>query len=158
MRDAYGGVVSISIVVVFLVLVSGYLAFNVNYTKAFRLKNKVISVLEEYEGAGYDNIVDGCSEGICKEINSYASQIGYNVSSINTPNDGRTWHCNKAVGYCVAKADANSSGSTITEKNAYYFDVITQININIPIINKIMGLRIFQIRGSTKTMENLNMD
>ena len=52
MRDAYGGVVSISIVVVFLVLVSGYLAFNVNYTKAFRLKNKVISVLEEYEGAG----------------------------------------------------------------------------------------------------------
>ena len=152
MRDAYGGVVSIAIVVVFLVLVSGYLAFNVNYTKAFRLKNKIISVLEEYEGAGYESIVDGCSGGICSDINSYASQIGYNVASISAPNDGKTWNCNRSVGYCVAM-----NVKTSTEKKSYYFDVVTQININIPIINNIMGLRIFQIRGSTRTMDDLDL-
>ena len=43
MRDALGGIVNITIIVVFLVIVSGYLAFNVNYTKAFRVKNKIIT-------------------------------------------------------------------------------------------------------------------
>ena len=43
MRDAIGGVVNITIIVTFLVIVSGYLAFNVNYTKAFRVKNKIIT-------------------------------------------------------------------------------------------------------------------
>ena len=43
MRDAFGGLMNMVIIVVFLVLVSGYLAFNVNYTKAFRVKNKIIT-------------------------------------------------------------------------------------------------------------------
>ena len=46
MRDAIGGVVNITIIVTFLVIVSGYLAFNVNYTKAFRVKNKIITTIE----------------------------------------------------------------------------------------------------------------
>ena len=45
MRDALGGSVTIVIIVVFIVIVLGYLAFNVNYTKAFRMKDKIISVL-----------------------------------------------------------------------------------------------------------------
>lgn len=148
MRDAYGGIVNIAIVVVFLVLVSGYLAFNVNYTKAFRLKNKIISVLEEYEGAGYNDISNGCSNAICKKIDEYASQIGYNVSSIQSPDND--WRCNKSVGYCVRYVGKSNENSDLP--NSFYFDVITQININIPIINNIMGLRIFQIRGSTRTL------
>ena len=40
MRDAFGGLVNIVIIVVFLVLVSGLLAFNVNYTKAIVLRTK----------------------------------------------------------------------------------------------------------------------
>ena len=35
MRDAFGGLLNIVIIVVFMTLVSGYLAFNVSYAKAF---------------------------------------------------------------------------------------------------------------------------
>ena len=42
MRDAFGGIANMVVIIVFLVIVSGYLAFNVNYTKAFRVKNKII--------------------------------------------------------------------------------------------------------------------
>ena len=42
MRDALGGTVVLVIIVVFIVIVSGYMAFNVNYTKAFRIKNKIV--------------------------------------------------------------------------------------------------------------------
>ena len=45
MRDAFGGLMNMVIIIVFLVLVSGYLAFNVNYTKAFRVKNKIITTM-----------------------------------------------------------------------------------------------------------------
>ena len=47
MRDAFGGVANLVIIVVFLVLVSGYLAFNVNYTKAFRVKIKLNPLIEQ---------------------------------------------------------------------------------------------------------------
>ena len=49
MRDAFGGIVNLSMIVIFLVLVCGYLAFNVNYTKAFRVKNYIITTMEQYE-------------------------------------------------------------------------------------------------------------
>ncbi len=151
MRDAFGGIVNIAIVVVFLVLVSGYLAFNVNYTKAFRLKNEIISALEEYEGSGFESISSGCQRPLCNKINTYAKQIGYNVSKINRPNnDGAVWNCDDSIGYCVGKYSVVSDG--IENKGRVYYRVITQININIPIINNIMGLRIFQVSGSTKTM------
>ena len=42
MRDAFGGIVNIAIIVVFMTIVSGYLAFNVSYTKAFKVKNYFI--------------------------------------------------------------------------------------------------------------------
>ena len=50
MRDAMGGTVVLVIIVVFIVVTLGYMAFNVNYTKAFRMKNKIISVYEDYKG------------------------------------------------------------------------------------------------------------
>ena len=46
MRDSIGGSVVLIIIVVFIVVALGYMAFNVNYTKAFRMKNKVIAVYE----------------------------------------------------------------------------------------------------------------
>ncbi len=145
MRDAYGGIINIVIVVVFLVIVSSYLAFNVNYTKAFRLKNKIISVLEEYEGKGYESE----SAVARKKIKEYAQQIGYSNNNIKV--DGEGWKCD-SVGYCIKKHE-NSSKEGVEKRDTCYFEVVTQINISLPIINNIMGLRIFQVTGSTKTIE-----
>ena len=43
------------------------------------------------------------------------------------------------------------------KKNAYYnywkFRIITQVDIDIPIINKIMGLYFFQVKGDTRKIE-----
>ena len=50
MRDGIGSTVMITIIIAFIVCASSYLAYNVNYTKAFRMKNKIISVYEDYNG------------------------------------------------------------------------------------------------------------
>lgn len=147
MRDAFGGIVNLAMIVVFLVLVSGYLAFNVNYTKAFRVKNYVITSLEQYEG--------NCQqESACADkISNYIKSIGYNAPDLKV--DGYT--CVKE-GYCYQKFPAtNETGAYSEDSKKVYFRVVTQINIDIPIINKILPtMKIFQVSGATKLITPSN--
>ena len=50
MRDAIGGVFSLQIILIFVILINGYMAYSVNYTRAFRVKNGIINIVEEREG------------------------------------------------------------------------------------------------------------
>lgn len=141
MRDALGGVVNLAMIVVFLVLVCGYLAFNVNYTKAFRVKNYIITSLEQYEGNC--NTGTSCSN----KIQSYIKQVGYSAPEFKIED----YTCNYGYCYKEFKASNEVDGSVSESKDQVYYRVVTQINIDIPIINRIMpGLKIFQISGNTK--------
>lgn len=147
MRDAFGGLMNMVIIVVFLVLVSGYLAFNVNYTKAFRVKNKIISTIEQYEG----NCDPIKADNQCnKAITDYMKQVGYNAYDLKITD----WEC--ANSYCIKKYNAETETATtetdIPEK--VYYRVTTAIVIDIPIIKKIMpNLKIFQVSGTTRTFK-----
>ena len=143
MRDAYGGIINLSMIVVFLVLVCGYLAFNVNYTKAFRVKNYIITTIEQYEG-NCENVNSACAQ----KINDYIRQIGYSAPDFDLTGDGYTCH----LGYCYKEFDVGAEDGAVAENaDKVYYRVVTQINIDIPIINKIMpNLKIFQVSGNTK--------
>lgn len=148
MRDAFGGVVNIAIIVVFLVIVSGYLAFNVNYTKAFRVKNKIITTLEQYEG--------NCSviNGACDQaITNYMREIGYSVENSLSITGYDT--CRN--GYCIQEINANTNDDpaiVLEDGDKVYYKVVTVIYIDIPIINKIMPhLKVFQVTGTTKVID-----
>ena len=41
MKDALGGIINIWFIAVFIVIISGYLAFSIQYNKAFRMKNEI---------------------------------------------------------------------------------------------------------------------
>lgn len=142
MRDAFGGIVNLAMIVVFLTLVSGYLAFNVNYTKAFRVKNFIITSLEQYEG--------NCEQGsaCANKIGNYIKSIGYNAPDLRV--SGYT--C-VSEGYCFSKflVSEETNGAYNESQDKVYFRVVTQINIDIPIINKILpSMKIFQVSGNTK--------
>lgn len=147
MRDAFGGLVNIIIVVVFLVVITGYLAFNVNYTKAFRVKNKIITTIEQYEG--------NCEQfSACDQIiQNYIAEIGYNVHT--NPNMCTALTCSCRNGYCVEKVDKDTGGAVGVDDNGrYYYRVITATSIDVPMVNRIMpGLKLFQISGNTKTFK-----
>lgn len=146
MRDAFGGLMNMVIIVVFLVLVSGYLAFNVNYTKAFRVKNKIITTIEQYEGACEPGPMD--NGNACNQvIKEYMSSIGYNASNIRI--DG--YQCQDQAGYCIKKMETETDTTNIDLKKKVYYQVTTAVVIDIPIINKIMpNLKMFQVSGTTK--------
>ena len=162
MRDAFGGLVNIAIIVVFMTIVSGYLAFNVSYTKAFKVKNKIISVYEEYDGCEGTAFKSKCD----KEIETYINAMGYNAPTpgnfAKTLNNedynasttrAHATECNNNYGYCVIEfRDALEPNDKIN-KQYRSFRVVTVVYLDIPIINNIMsGMNMFQITGDTKKM------
>lgn len=155
MRDAIGGVFSLQIILVFVILINGYMAYSVNYTRAFRVKNGIINIVEEREGFTKDSKTT-------EEIHDYVSRAGYGLSSVqqlavrNSDNvDG--WYCKGEDGYCVKCFD-NTGNNTITSDNAeyrgVYYSVRTYVNMDIPILNRIFtGLPDFlAVKGDTKTI------
>ena len=50
MRDALGGLFSLQIILAFVLLINGYLAYSVNYTRAFRVKNGIINIWSNMKG------------------------------------------------------------------------------------------------------------
>ena len=58
--------------------------------------------------------------------------------------------------YCYKKVDASNKsidGIVDDAKSKSYYRIITKINVEIPIINNILDLRVFYITGDTKSFE-----
>ena len=148
MRDALGGSVTLIIVVVFIVFALGYMAFNVNYTKAFRMKDKIISLYDDYNG-------DCISNSKCEsEIKSYAEKIGYQGYDMNkcpsnfTEGAGGLYCWKQSVSNVYSTEDV---GIVHPRTNNYHYTIVTRINVQIPIMNKLLDFRFLDVSGDTKT-------
>lgn len=153
MKDAFGGVMNIMLITAFLVIVSGILGFIVCYSKAFRMKNIVISNIERYEGSA--SCFNLSSNSACSNrIMQFAKSIGYSPGNLNcnvTTEDGLQYtkvEYEDGVGvFCYVKKNGTNQ-----DKNHTIYSVITQVDIDIPIIDKIMGMHFFQIKGDTRVI------
>ena len=146
MRDSLGGLVSIFIIVVFVVLIMGYLAFNVNYTKAFRMRDKVIDTLNVYDG--------DCDDACKKEINDYAKEIGYPrvTRCSNGEKDETGYYC-----YVRLRKDNDAGMKTFGDKT-FYYEIYTKTSIDIPVVNNLLKLNesLGELKGITKTFVENN--
>lgn len=67
MRESIGGAFLIKLMVIFIVIYNSLLAIAINYAVAFRVKNQIINLLEQYEG---------CELGGGR-VENYVNSIGY---------------------------------------------------------------------------------
>ena len=158
MRDAIGGVLVIEIIIVFLLIINSYLAFSVNYTKAFRIKNRIISIIENYEG-----LTDG-QLGSKNAIENMMLESRYSINPAytdrcNTLRGGAKYYekvSNIAGGFCYYITETSESGQGLaseTYKGTVY-SVAVFVNIDLPVLNKIFPYfsNVFAIKGETKTI------
>lgn len=146
MRDAYGGILNIVFVALFLIIVEGILGLVVNYTKAFKMKNNVISVIEQYEASGcFQTTGDTACVG---KISAGAKSIGYSPISLNCPSG---YDSVKGL-FCYKMSNVDETKNFSGSRPVSY-RIVTQVDVNIPIINKIMGFSFFQVSGDTKIIE-----
>jgi hypothetical protein len=169
MNEGVGSTTIIVIIMVFITVVSAYLAYNVNYTKAFRMKNKIIAMYEKADGH--------CDPGTeCRTtIAQYAEEIGYAGDTLNCDNNPykptgssliskervESSYQGKKVSYCVYKMKGDTTGTSGDDlidpnKPQYYFRVVTSIDIQIPIVQNVFNLRWLNVTGDTKLFEMTN--
>ncbi len=128
MRDAFGGEFMIRLFLVFIVIYVAFAAVSLNYAKAFRIKNKVISFVEE------NDIVD-ISEINCE--GSLAPLISNNQYTKSCKNgNGIIYNDeNKASGYCCNGVIISLKETT---NNYNIYTVNTYADWNIGNLNMIL--------------------
>ncbi len=129
MKQAVGGVYIYNLVIVFLLIMFGFLMASYSYSKAYRVSKSVIGIIEKH--SGYNDVTQ-------EAIDEYLSQIGYNKTEI--PIESCPMQNNKMAnwsksGLCIYKAneikDENNKDLYIT------YGVTAYMRIDLPLIELI---------------------
>ena len=135
MRDAFGGAFSIKLMLVFLILYVSFICVAINYARAFRVKNRLINIIEQQEG--YTDAVGS------SQIVPYLQSTGYFINQDEVNNvicNGCTFY---EPGYSVMRVNAGTKE---------YYHVETYMVFTLPIINVHFPIA---VRGETRVMENM---
>ncbi len=73
MRQAIGSTWLMQLVIIFMLIFVAFLALTINFTKAFKIKNELITMIEKNEG------LSAGENGTISLINNYLSHNGYMV-------------------------------------------------------------------------------
>ncbi len=145
MRDALGSLFSLQIILAFVILINGYLAYSVNYTRAFRVKNGIINIIEQYEGH-----TEAAKDKIATYVNDMKYHVPAKMMNVGSLND---YTCVQTKGYCVKATAIAGTDVTSDEYRGTYYSVVTFVNIDIPVLNKFIQLGDFlQVKGETKAI------
>ncbi len=149
MREAIGGNWLFQIVIVFVLLFTGFMCLTINHTKAFNVKNTIIKTIEREQGLDLGNTKD--DEGI-KQIISYLQETGYRTTGkcpdgwVGIDRDGNSVANNPA--FCI-KESTFGNGELATISN--YYSIIVFYQLDLPIFNEVFN---FKVTGDTKVMKS----
>lgn len=135
MRESFGGVFMIKLALIFIIIYISFMAIAINYAKAFRVKNGVINLIEQYQYSGSP------TDLVIGEIDEYLRKVGYNYGdSVPLRKD------------CVDDEGGyfTNRGACIVNKSSgvkRYYKVITYIYIEMPFFQITMTI---PISGETK--------
>lgn len=138
MSGAIGHTFIYNIIIIFIVIVFGFLAGTMSYYKAFKVNNRIVSSIEKFEGYNLNasDIIDSSIE----EINRTLGSIGYSADKsackeqykgmylVESSNDSSK----NPFRYCIYINDTNPSSGEY-----YTYGVLTYMNIDLPFINRI---------------------
>ena len=169
MRESIGGTWTMQIVIVFILFFVAFITLTINYTRAYKVKNEVINIIEREDGFTYSatSIPDGA--GARELIAGYLTNYGYSakgrceigwtgVNSIN-PADAdniSTYELvdnskkNNKYYYCVQKVQVPIKGKSHTEKYNYknrsYYKVRLFFKFSVPVFG---DLTTFKVDGES---------
>lgn len=139
MRDAFGGTFMIQLLIIFIIIYTGFTALALNYAKAFKAKNAVIEYLEEHEISSIkDNDLSAAAR---QEMDDYfqtkiAGELNYIYPDGCINSDDKTL-CIRDMGIKIEQIEPN-----ITQKNklGVYYRVTTYFGYDISFLNVLRRL------------------
>ena len=141
MRESFGGAFMIKLVLIFIIIYVAFMAGAVNYAKVFRVKNRILDILEQNQYTGSnDSVTLGKVENELRDFN-------YKI-----PEADRT----KLENLCMENAGTNrfeftERGACIIEigdGTSRYYRVTVHIVFDLPFISHLT----LPISGDTESM------
>lgn len=153
MRQAIGTTWIMQLVIVFMLIFVAFLALTINYTKAFKIKNEVVNMVEKYEGIG-----SGDTTGALHIIDNYLTYNGYSI----------TGSCEEGLDYGIISLSDHSYEPAKKDKKYYYcvrkinrekssmpnrakYQIRLFLRFNLPVIGEIFT---FSVEGTTIDINN----
>lgn len=138
MKESIGNSFVLGLVIAFLTLLIMFFSASLAYTKAFKVKNRIVNIIEKY--GQYNTAAQ-------TEIEENLGEMGYRINkgegcTSRFPNATVLTHsANTNYRYCVQVYDAGEHGK--------YYGVTAYMYFEIPLIGKSLE---FPVYGETKTM------
>ena len=141
MKDAIGGSLLLNLIVIFTSVVILFFAGILSYSKAYKVKNKIIEVIERTDGNITPNVIS--------EINNELTKVGYKVMDRASDESKCSSHSSRGIcnnlntstfNYCICKHE---------NSNASIFEVITYVHFEFPVIGDLLT---FPVKGETKIL------
>lgn len=137
MKAATGNAMLMNIIIVFLVIVMALLVTSISYTKAFRIKNRIVDIIEYYDGNFSDNEIK-----ITNDINDSLSSVGYKLSGSNKCKEidnKQALNINSNYQVCIYEYNDSNRGK--------YYKVIAYMYFDVPVIGGMLNI---PVSGETK--------
>lgn len=150
MNEAVGNSLIMGIMAGIIGIIMIFFVGSISYTKAYKVKNKIINMIEENDG-----IWDSTKQ---TDIDTYLKEVGYQVGA------GKNKECKcEASGAnasgCSVVYDGNKSSQynycvlQYTNTGGKYYKVITYMRFDFPIVGSFVD---FSVKGETKTFGYFN--
>ena len=147
MKEAIGGTWITQLVIIFIFLFTAFLSLSLNYSKAFRVKNEVLSFVEKNEGITTTSIerINNFLNYTAYRTKGKCEKGTYGVKDLNNSSITKVTDSNKNTQYfyCIGKV---KSGTTNFKDRAYY-KVRLFFKFNLPVVGDLFT---FTIDGQTK--------
>lgn len=164
MKGAIGNAFILNMVITFMIIFFSLLIGSMAYSKAYKTKNYILNLIDEYEREGKNSFnrrdsKDG--EDWDKDVNEYLGKIGYiiNNKNINTCPDESTkynnsyekWVTNEngRYDYCVyRKYSVRDKDDNPSMMRRYNYMVLVYMKFDLPVIGDYIKV---PITGETKS-------
>ena len=156
MREAVGTTWIFQLVIIFTLIFVSFLALSINYSRAFRIKNEILTIMEKYEGVGDQ---EGHSVSI---INNYLRNNAYGVKGACREGEYGALSLNDNILEYVSAGGSNNRyyycvkpipTYTVAKQNQFRFNIRVFFKFNLPVIGELMT---FSIDGTTMDIVNAN--
>lgn len=137
MKEAVGNSFLVTLSIILLFLIMSLLVASLSYSKAYKAKNKIVSVIEKY---------DGYTASAESDISTDLKKMGYKVNTSSRDckeYDNMTLLHNTDIGaydYCIYK---------VSTTRGNYYHVITYMHFDVPIISEYLT---FEVKGDSRTV------
>jgi|GEM_PF-1480456 len=115
MKESIANSAIFSIMIVFIATIMLLVLSSLNYSKAFKAKNRVSDIIEKYDYGYSDTVEDGQKESdrllINEEIDTTLAKLGYRTNYTNE----------KCPQYCISNGDVQNCYDNLSDTSKYLY-------------------------------------